>query len=177
VVHPNILRNPNYFKTMNALARPYFMRDTARTAAFLGMPFRRPVPDPIQQNFETLEVSTEQPLARWLGHLGIAAIEAGRGFNFCLEVSRLLWDGAVDQWHEGDHLKDACHRAGLEWSELSSLVSARPDYYEQQLQVNAYALTAVGHWGVPTMVYGQETFFGQDRIDVLAWSVRQHSTT
>jgi 2-hydroxychromene-2-carboxylate isomerase len=89
----------------------------------------------------------------------------------------LLWDGAVDQWHEGDHLKDACHRAGLEWSELSSLVSARPDYYEQQLQVNADALTAVGHWGVPTMVYGQETFFGQDRIDVLAWSVRQHSTT
>jgi 2-hydroxychromene-2-carboxylate isomerase len=177
VVHPNILRNPNYFKTMNALARPYFMRDTARTAAFLGMPFRRPVPDPIQQNPETLEVSADQPLARWLGHLGIAATEAGRGFNFCLEVSRLLWDGAVDQWHEGDHLKDACHRAGLEWSELSALVSARPDYYEHQLQINADALTAAGHWGVPTMVYGQETFFGQDRIDVLAWCVRQNTST
>jgi 2-hydroxychromene-2-carboxylate isomerase len=177
VVHPNILRNPNYFKTMNALARPYFMRDTARTAAFLGMPFRRPVPDPIQQNPETLEVSADQPLARWLGHLGIAATESGRGFNFCLEVSRLLWDGAVDQWHEGDHLKDACHRAGLEWSELSALVSARPDYYEHQLQINADALTAAGHWGVPTMVYGQETFFGQDRIDVLAWCVRQNTST
>ena len=176
VVHPNILRNPHYFKTMNALARPYFMRDTARTAEFLGMPFRRPIPDPIQQNPETLEVSADQPLARWLGHLGIAATEAGRGFNFCLEVSRLLWDGSVDQWHEGDHLKNACRRAGLEWSELSTLVSARPDYYEHQLQINADALTAAGHWGVPTMVYGQETFFGQDRIDVLEWCIRQDTT-
>jgi 2-hydroxychromene-2-carboxylate isomerase len=177
VVHPNILRNPNYFKTMNALARPYFMRDTQRTAEFLDMPFRRPVPDPIQQNPKTLEVSADQPLARWLGHLGIAATEAGRGFNFCLEVSKLLWDGAVDQWHEGAHLKNACSRAGLEWSELSAQVSKSPEYYEQQLQVNADALTAVGHWGVPTMVYGSDTFFGQDRIDVLAWCIEQDTTT
>jgi 2-hydroxychromene-2-carboxylate isomerase len=173
VVHPNILRNPNYFKTMNPLARPYFMRDTQRTAAFLGMPFRRPVPDPIQQNPETLDVAAEQPLARWLGHLGIAATEAGRGFSFCLEVSRLLWDGSVDQWHEGDHLQDACGRAGLQLSELSTQVTASPDYYEKQLQVNADCLTAAGHWGVPTMVYEGETFFGQDRIDVLAWCIKQ----
>ncbi len=177
VVHPNILRNPNYFKTMNALARPYFMRDTQRTAEFLDMPFRRPVPDPIQQNPKTLEVSADQPLARWLGHLGIAATEAGRGFNFCLEVSRLLWDGAVDQWHEGAHLQQACSRAGLEWSALSAQAVARPGYYEQQLQANADALTTAGHWGVPTMVYGQETFFGQDRIDVLAWCIEQDTTT
>lgn len=177
VVHPNILRNPNYFKTMNALSRPYFMRDTVRTAEFLGMPFRRPIPDPIQQNPTTLEVSADQPLARWLGHLGIAASEAGRGFNFCLELSRLLWDGSIDQWHEGDHLKDTCHRAGLDWSELSAQVARRSDYYEQQLQANADALTAAGHWGVPTMVYGSDTFFGQDRIDVLAWSIQKDTTT
>lgn len=175
VVHPNILRNPNYFKTMNPLARPYFMRDTARTAAFLGMPFRRPVPDPIQQNPETLEVAAEQPLARWLGHLGIAANEAGQGFNFCLEVSKLLWDGSVDQWQEGDHLRNACGRVGLRWSELSAQVSASPVYYEQQLQINADALTSVGHWGVPTMVFEKETFFGQDRFDVLAWCIEQRS--
>lgn len=173
VVHPNILRNPNYFKTMNVLARPYFMRDTQRTAEFLGMPFRRPIPDPIAQNLKTLEVAAEQPLARWLGHLGIAANEAGRGFSFCLEVSRLLWDGSVDQWHEGDHLEKACSRAGLQWSELRAQVTANSEYYEQQLQANADALTAAGHWGVPTMVYQGEPFFGQDRIEVLAWYVKQ----
>jgi 2-hydroxychromene-2-carboxylate isomerase len=174
VVHPNILRNPDYFKTMNPLARSYFMRDTQRTAAFLGMPFRRPIPDPIEQNPETLEVAPQQPLARWLGHLGIAASEAGHGFAFCLEVSRLLWDGSVDQWHEGDHLQKACGRAGLQWANILSRVTANPEYYELQLQANAEALTAAGHWGVPTMVYEGETFFGQDRIDILTWHIKQH---
>ena len=37
------------------------------------------------------------------------------------------------------------------------------------------ALTAAGHWGVPTMAYAQETFFGQDRIDVLAWCIEQQT--
>jgi 2-hydroxychromene-2-carboxylate isomerase len=173
VVHPNIMRNPNYFKTMNPLARPYFMRDTQRTAAFLGMPFRRPVPDPIQQNLETLEVTGDQPFARWLGHLGIAASEAGHGFSFCSEVSRVLWDGSVDEWHRGDHLRNACMRAGLDWFEISTQVKENPDYYERKLQVNADLLTAAGHWGVPTMVYQGETFFGQDRIDVLAWHIKR----
>lgn len=173
VVHPNIMRNANYFKTMNPLARPYFMRDTQRYAAFLGMPFRRPVPDPITQDPETLEVAPHQPLARWLGHLGIAAKEAGGGLAFCAAVSRLLWDGSVDQWHEGDHLQNACHRAGLDWSTLLAQVTENPDHHEQQLKANADALTAAGHWGVPTMVYAGETFFGQDRMDVLSWHVKQ----
>lgn len=176
VVHPNILRNTNYFKTMNPLARPYFLHDTQRIAAYLDMPFRRPVPDPIAQNPQTLEVDSNQPLARWLGHLGIAATEAGRGFAFCWEVSQLLWNGSVDQWHQGDHLRDACQRCDLDWDSLQDKVAGNPQYHELQLQANSDALAQAGHWGVPTMVYGSETFFGQDRIDVLAWHIknRQH---
>lgn len=172
VVHPNILRNTNYFKTMNPLARPYFMHDTQRMAAYLGMPFRRPVPDPIAQNPQTLEVDSNQPLARWLSHLSIAATEVGRGFAFCWEVSQLLWDGSVDQWHKDHHLRDACQRCNLDWDSLQAKVAGNPQYYEQQLQANADALAQAGHWGVPTMVYGSETFFGQDRIDVLAWHIK-----
>jgi 2-hydroxychromene-2-carboxylate isomerase len=37
--------------------------------------------------------------------------------------------------------------------------------------MNADALSESGHWGVPTMVYGGETFFGQDRVDVLTWHI------
>src|ERR1700730_8707688 len=47
VVHPAAVRNPAYFARMDPLARPYFLNDSARVAAFQGMPFRRPVPDPI----------------------------------------------------------------------------------------------------------------------------------
>ena len=176
VVHPNILRNPDYFKTMNPLARPYFMRDTQRTAEFLGMPFRRPVPDPIVQDPITLEVSQDQPMARWLGRLGVAANEAGQGISFCWEVAQLLWQGNVDNWDKGDHLARACERAGLSWSALSEAVQARPDFYEAILQANADALTAAGHWGVPTTVYNAEVFFGQDRLDVLDWYIQQQAS-
>ena len=36
-------------------------------AAFHGLPFRRPVPDPIAQDPVTLEISPHNPLAHWLG--------------------------------------------------------------------------------------------------------------
>lgn len=31
---------------------------------------------------------------------------------------------------------------------------------------------AAGHWGVPTFVFENEPFFGQDRIDLLVWRMR-----
>ena len=62
IVHPAAIRNPPYFARMDPLARPYFMQDSARIAAFHGMNFRRPIPDPIDQNPTTLAIATEQPL-------------------------------------------------------------------------------------------------------------------
>ncbi len=174
VVHPNAIRNPAYFKRMDPLARPYFFIDTARTAAFHGLTFRRPVPDPIIQNPVTLEIAPENPLAHWLGRLGIAAVERGRGLDFALEVSKLLWDGATDNWHEGTHMADAARRSGLDFADLQSAVSADPDHHEEALAGNDGALHAAGHWGVPTMVFNGEPFFGQDRFDMLAWRLEQN---
>jgi 2-hydroxychromene-2-carboxylate isomerase len=174
IVHPAALRNPDYFRTMNPLARPYFMLDSARAAAFLGMPFRRPVPDPIEQDPLTLAIAAEQPHARRLGQLGIAATERGCGLAFCDEVSRLLWDGSVDGWDQGDHLARASERAGLDLRELEAAIAADPGHHEQALADNDSALRAAGHWGVPTSVFRGEPFFGQDRIDVLIWRLKQH---
>jgi hypothetical protein len=39
---------------------------------------------------------------------------------------------------------------------------------------NQSDLEAAGHWGVPTMVFQGEPFFGQDRIDLLVWRLQQH---
>ena len=38
-----------------------------------------------------------------------------------------------------------------------------------EIEANQDALQASGHWGVPTMVFRDEPFFGQDRIDTLRW--------
>ena len=125
IVHPNAIRNPAYFKRMDPLARPYFFIDTARAAAFHGLAFRRPVPDPIIQNPVTLEIAPENPLAHWLGRLGIAAVERGRGLEFALEVSKLLWDGTTDNWHEGPHMADAARRSGLDFSRFAKCCDRR----------------------------------------------------
>jgi 2-hydroxychromene-2-carboxylate isomerase len=173
IVHPNAIRNPAYFARMDPLARPYFMKDSARAAAFHGMKFRRPVPDPIAQDPVTLAIAPEQPHARRLGRLGIAATERERGLEFAREVSTLLWDGSVDGWNEGSHLADASARAGLDLAELEAAVAGDPDRHEAALAENDRLLHAAGHWGVPTMVFDGEPFFGQDRFDVLVWRLRQ----
>jgi len=174
VVHPAALRNPDYFRHMNPIARPYHWLDSARAAMFLGIPFRRPVPDPILQDPVTLAVATDQPHARRLGRLGVAATERGRGLAFCEEVSRVLWDGTVDGWDQGNHLARASARAGLDLDELEAAITADPHHYEKLLEDNDKRLHAAGHWGVPTMVFRDEPFFGQDRFDLLVWRLQQH---
>lgn len=173
IVHPAAIRNPSYFSGMNKLARPYFMKDSARMAAFHGMPFRRPVPDPIQQDVATLTIAPEQPLAVRLGRLGIAATKRGHGLTFCREVSSLLWNGEVDNWHEGAHLAGAAARAELNLLEMEAAIADDPVSHDTSLAANDASLRASGHWGVPTMVFKGEPFFGQDRFDVLLWRLKQ----
>lgn len=173
IVHPAAIRNPAYFTNMNPLARPYFVRDCVRVAEFIGVPFRRPIPDPIVQDMGTLKIAAEQPYVYRLSRLGIAACEAGKGLEYADEVSRILWDGKVDNWHEGTHLANAAARAGLDLAELDRKIAAEPDRYEQALADNDKALRAAGHWGVPSFVFENEVFFGQDRFDVLIWRMRQ----
>lgn len=177
VVHPNAIRNPAYFTRMDPLARPYFLKDSARSAAFHGMPFRRPIPDPIEQDQATLAIAAEQPLARWLGRLGIAATDCGRGIEFAAEIAKLLWDSSVIGWNEGTHMADATARAGLDLSELEAAVVGHEAEYEGRLAENDSALRAAGHWGVPTMVFNGEPFFGQDRFDLLVWRLGQSGLT
>ena len=115
-------------------------------AAFHGMKFRRPIPDPINQDPVSLAVAEDQPLARRLGRLGVAATERGHGLEFCQEVSELLWDGSVSGWDQGTHLADAAARAGLDLSELGDTIVADPESYEARLDQNdrAYVLLATG---------------------------------
>ena len=42
---------------------------------------------------------------------------------------------------------------------------------------NEKAHAASGHWGVPTFVFENEPFFGQDRIDLLIWRMESRGPT
>ena len=52
--------------------------------------------------------------------------------------------------------------------------TADPDKYEAIIQANQKAHHDAGHWGVPTMAFQGEPFFGQDRLDVLLWRLKQN---
>ena len=67
----------------------------------------------------------------------------------------------------------AAARAGLDLSELDREIGANPNHFVDAIKENQQALEAAGHWGVPTMVFNGEPFFGQDRIDLLVWRIRQ----
>lgn len=174
IVYPLAVRYPEHFSTQHALARPYFLADSARVAAFLGMPFRRPVPDPIVQEPRTLEIARDQPYIRRLTHLGIEAQRRDKALPFIVQVSRLLWDGSVDGWDRGDHLAQAARRAGLDLADMERAIAADPQTREEAVQANQRDQHSAGHWGVPLFVFQGEPFFGQDRFDPLVWRLAQH---
>ncbi len=177
IVYPLAIRRPEHFARQreNPLARPYFLLEGEREAAYLGMPFRRPLPDPIVQDMTTLEIAAEQPYIRRLTRLGIAATRRGKALPFIVSVSRTLWDGTVDNWHEGEHLARAAEEAGLDLAEMEADIRQDPDGHDADVEQNQRDQEAAGHWGVPLFVYRGEPFFGQDRLDRLAWRMAGES--
>ncbi len=177
IVYPLAIRYPEHFKKQREqpLARPYFLADCERVAESLGMPFRRPVPDPIVQDAHTLEIAPEQPYIRRLTRLGIAATRRHKALPFIVEVSRVLWDGSVNAWNEGDHLAQAAQRAGLDLAEMQAAIDADPAGHDEEVEANQQGQQLAGHWGVPLFVYEGEPFFGQDRFDLLVWRMRQRA--
>lgn len=148
----------------------YIVMDARRRAEFLGLPFTWPRPDPVIQDRETFEVPEHQPLIWRLTALGIEAERCGKGIDFAHAAAQLIWSGTRD-WDQGDHLAKATAAIGLSLQTLEASIDlerARAD-----VAANHSALDEAGHWGVPTMVFNQEPFFGQDRIDTLRWRLDQ----
>jgi 2-hydroxychromene-2-carboxylate isomerase len=173
IVYPIAIRQADFFQKVDPLWVFYLMKDTYRTAEYLGMPYRWPQPDPVYMDPATRLYPPEQPHIHRLSHLGVAAAEAGRGLAFIREVSHTIWSGTVDQWHEGDHLADAAARAGLDLAALDAAVAANPDHYRAAVAANQDAQRLAGHYGVPVMAFDGEAFFGQDRLDQLVWRLQQ----
>ena len=134
------------------------------------MKIEHPSPDPVVQDFTTFEVAEEQPYIHRLTGLGVEAERRGKGIDFAYHVSHLIWGGEPG-WNEGDRLAVAVAKAGLDLAELDKAIVAEDP--APQIEANQTALDAAGGWGVPTMVFNGEPFFGQDRIDTLRWRLEK----
>jgi len=172
-VYPIAVRDPEFFRRVDPLYRPYHLRDSLRLAEYLNIPYRRPVPDPIVQDLETGAIAVEQPYIRHITRMAQAAAEASMGLSYSAAVMALLWNGATDNWHQGSHLSDACRVAGLEFGALDGRARNEAAGLDAEIERNQEAQRANGHWGVPLMVFDGEPFYGQDRFDMLCWRLAQ----
>jgi 2-hydroxychromene-2-carboxylate isomerase len=173
-VYPLAVRDPTFFARTNPKFPRYVVLDSTRVAQSEGIPFRFPRPDPIVQNMETLVIAKDQPRIRPLMRLAAAAQLEGKSFAFVDEIARMLWGGQVDGWDQGDHVARATARAGLDFAKLDAAVAADPARFDAVITDNEAAQEQSGHWGVPLFVFNGEAFFGQDRIDLLVWRMKQH---
>lgn len=172
-VYPLAVREPNFFERNHPHWLRYTMLDMMRVAAFHNIPFGPPRPDPIVQDIATRKIAADQPYIYRLTRLGQAAARRGKSLAFCHEAAMLIWGGA-ENWHEGDHLKGAAERAGLNLAELDAEAAADATALDAEIAENQAALEASGHWGVPTLVFNEEPFFGQDRIEMAIWRMEQN---
>lgn len=176
-VLPIAIRDPSILFTGNPNVGRYIVRDCMRAGEFLGIPIKWPRPDPVVQNLMTREIAEEQPHIHRLCRLGQAATRRGKGLAFAAEVAPLIWDGTVEGWNEGDHLAGAATRARLDFAELEAEAAKDAAALDAEIEENQQALEAAGHWGVPTLVFEGEPFFGQDRIDMAKWLMEQKGLT
>lgn len=171
-VYPIAVRIPGFFKQVNPMWPPYLLKDTRRIAEMEGLPYAWPSPDPILMDMKSGEVATEQPYISRLTRAGVLAAERGLGLAFLDEISSVIF-GGVKNWHEGDHLRNAAKRAGLDMDELDAAAAREADRLEAVIAANEASQKAAGHWGVPLMAFEGEPFFGQDRVDHLIWRMKQ----
>ncbi len=171
-VYPLAIREPTFFERNHPNWLRYTFTDMFRVAQFHGIPFGPPRPDPIVQDLATRKIADEQPYIFRLTRLGQATARRGKGLAFAHEVAMLIWGGATN-WHEGDHLAGAAARAGLDLAELDAEALADAEALDAEIHANQSALEAAGHWGVPTLVFDGEPFFGQDRIEMALWRMQQ----
>ena len=169
-VLPIAIRTKSTLFTSDRKPAQYIIMDAFRRAAFLGMKIGFPSPDPVVQNLETFEVSEDQPHIYRLSGLGVEAERQGKGIELAYHLSHLIW-GSDPGWDQGDRLAKAVDAAGLDLETMESNLSTYDSRAE--IEANQAALDAAGHWGVPTMVFKGEPFFGQDRMDTLRWRLEQ----
>ncbi len=169
IVNPLYIRYNAFFEKAPAKWREYFGVDLIRHLEYLGMPLGPPRPDPIN---DTLPPDSPDHMVLKLNPLGIAAQALGKGIEFAREISAIVWDGTVDGWNTGDHIEQATEKAGLTLSAIEQWIADNAEQWPATLATNNTALHD-HHWGVPVMVFNNEPFFGQDRIELLRWRLEQ----
>lgn len=139
--------------------RLYILRDTAREASQLDIPFGYacdPIGDGALRCLKTfpLTASPEQQL------------------DFLVSASTAAWSEGIDLASD-DGLRLAAERAGLSWAAVQEQLQCDDISYAEQ---NRNDLFAAGCWGVPSFRLGELSTWGRDRLWMLEELLRRSDT-
>ena len=195
IAYPLAIKDPSWFEAAKAMKYrlPYQNVDIFRTAAFHGVQMVYPNPDPVAQRAsedspygEILPFGGlggdldegEQPDIKVLVRTAVGAERMGKGWEYLNEVMRLVWNGQKVPWNANNyaHVRDVINAAGIDADALIEDIEADREKYDRWVQENMdlQLTNDCGHAGVPCFVFRGEPFFGQDRMDMLVWRLKQY---
>jgi 2-hydroxychromene-2-carboxylate isomerase len=134
--------------------RVYIFTDVLRRAAMRGHPFQGPPTHPFN------------PLRAL--RMCIAVDDPEQRLRFGRALVEAAWDSGADL-SDARTLDAIAERCGL-GTRLGTL--AEQPEIKNRLTEATRAAIAAGIFGVPSFVYDQELFWGEDRIDALLWRLR-----
>lgn len=135
----------------------YILRDAAREADRLGLPFGR-IHDPLGEGVWRCLTIAEH------------AKTEGKLAEFVTISSRAIWGEAVDVLQD-PALQTLSERAGLNWQSCKEAIGNTA--LRQRVEDNTARLADLGQWGVPTFVFDGQCFWGQDRLQDLEAALKQ----
>ena len=139
-----------------AAKRIFILIDADREARRLGMPFGK-MYDPIGEGALRCLYVAER------------AVELGCERAFVLAASRAIWADGADVTDD-TVLRRLAEQSGVGWNDAERALSD-PELHER-VERNAEQLRELGQWGVPTLAFSGEVFWGQDRIADLESALR-----
>lgn len=147
------------------------MVDCQRTAAFEGIAYKWPTPDPIWQvshpphgeNWQYVHPPEKQPYIFWIVRLACYCELQGKSVDYQNAVHRMIWSAQVDHWP--NHIKAWVNGIdGIDYDEAITFIQEHSDKVDAVWQENTLKSVQTGHGGVPMMIFNGEPFFGHDRV-------------
>ncbi len=133
------------------MKKMYIFHDTKREAEKLGVRYGF-VADPLGK-------SVERCYALWA-----FAEDQGLLVKYLLSYARAVNSQGIDASSDRG-MKRIVERCGLDWIVAKSYLENQS--WRQQVQANVSEMLELGCWGVPSFRYGDQVFWGQDRIGML----------
>jgi len=125
----------------------YIAKDTTREAERLGIPYGK-IADPVGAGVE-----------RCLAAFRYAESEH-KGRDFIANAGLAIWGEAVDVSTDKG-MRKVTGRTSLFWPDVVAAMAS--DDWREEIEANRESMMASGSWGVPTIRFGDEVFWGQDR--------------